>query len=184
MAHLYGRFPGGLDIARRLQEIDLPLFRPIMEAIDAMGSRIVIPLAVSLCALFLWEIRRRTEAFFVAMTLAACAFTLVLKLTVDRPRPLELDTGAITLVSCPRARLSQRARYAFRPSLWPAAVLGRSLNQRLTRPACVAGLSRLSDSARRPACGLHSSTLAERRVRWLHCRWLLPRRPNLGLRMV
>jgi len=95
-AHQYSRFPGDLEVAEWLQGINLPLFRPTMEAIDAMGSRLVIPLAVSLCALFLWAIRRRSEAFFVSMTLVVYWFTLVIKVAVDRPRPLELDTGVAT----------------------------------------------------------------------------------------
>ena len=95
-AHQYSRFPGDLDVAKWLQGINLPLFRPTMEAVDAMGFRLVIPLSVSLCALFLWAIRRRTEAFFVAMTLLVYWFTLVIKLVVDRPRPPGLDTGAAT----------------------------------------------------------------------------------------
>ena len=100
-AHHYSRFPGDLDIARWLQGIDLPLFRPAMEAIDAMGFRLMIPLAVILCALLLWVIRRRTEAFFVAMTLFAYWSTLIIKLVVDRPRPPDLDTGVVSWYLAP-----------------------------------------------------------------------------------
>jgi len=95
-ASQYSRFPGDLDVARWLQGVDLPLFRHTMAAIDAVGFRLVIPLAVGLCALFLWVIRRRTEAFFVALTLVVYWFTLVIKLAVDRPRPPEMDTGVFT----------------------------------------------------------------------------------------
>ncbi|MFC2039527.1 phosphatase PAP2 family protein [Chloroflexota bacterium] len=58
-----------------------------------MGSRLVIPVLVILCALLLWTIHYRTEAFFVGATLLVYWCTLIIKLVVDRPRPPNLDTG-------------------------------------------------------------------------------------------
>jgi len=52
-------------------------------------------------ALLLWVIRRRTEAFFVAMTLFAYWSTLIIKLVVDRPRPPDLDTGVVSWYLAP-----------------------------------------------------------------------------------
>jgi len=93
VAHQYSRFPGDLEILRWLQGIDIPLFQSSMKAIDAMAFRLVAPMAVSLCALFLWAIRRRTEAFFVALGLIFYGGGVFIKAAVNRPRPWELDPG-------------------------------------------------------------------------------------------
>lgn len=92
-AYQYGRFPGDLEILRWLQGLDLPLFQSSMKAIDAIAFRLVVPIIVSLCALFLWLIRRRPEAFFIAVGLIPYGAGALIKAVVDRPRPWELEQG-------------------------------------------------------------------------------------------
>jgi undecaprenyl-diphosphatase len=92
-AHLYDRFPGDSEILKWLQGIDLPLFQSSMKAIDAIAFRLVAPVAVGLCALFLWLIHRRPEAFFIAVGLFPYGAGALIKGAVDRPRPWELDQG-------------------------------------------------------------------------------------------
>jgi len=92
-ANRYSYFPGDLEIAAWLQAIDFPLFQPLMRAIDAMAYRLIAPLVVSLCALYLWAIRRRTEAVFVAVGFIPYGMGIFFKAAVDRPRPWELDPG-------------------------------------------------------------------------------------------
>ena len=93
-ANQYSRFPGDLEILRWLQGIDLPLFQPSMRAIDAMAFRLVAPVVDSLCALFLWIMRRRAEALFIAVGLIPYGLGAFIKAAIDRPRPWELDPGA------------------------------------------------------------------------------------------
>jgi undecaprenyl-diphosphatase len=93
-AHQYERFPGDLEVLRWLKGIDLPLFQSSMSAIDAMAFRLVAPVVVGLCALFLWIMRRRAEAFFIAVGLIPYGLGAFIKAAIDRPRPWELEPEA------------------------------------------------------------------------------------------
>ena len=92
-AHYYSLFPGDLEIARWLRGIDFPLFQTSMKVIDVIAFRFIALMAVILCALLLWAIRRRTEVFFVAVGLIPYGLGAFIKTAVDRPRPWELEPG-------------------------------------------------------------------------------------------
>lgn len=91
-AHQHATFAGDLRIYNWLQDIESPAFDASMKTINFMGIRVLTPFAVSFCVLALWLLRRRAEALFVGLSLLGYAFTLVVKVMIDRPRPPIVET--------------------------------------------------------------------------------------------
>ncbi|MBM4433471.1 MAG: phosphatase PAP2 family protein [Chloroflexi bacterium] len=87
-AHRLPYFPGDVEISLWVQEIDLPLFSPIMKGISFISSVIPAVIIVGVVVIILWVLRKRLEAVFIGPSAGlASLINLPIKLAIDRPRP-------------------------------------------------------------------------------------------------
>lgn len=89
-AHRFPYFPGDIEISHWVQQIDLPLFEPVMRAVSFIGNLVPAGIIVFLvCAGFLLKGKRLAALSIGSTTLVECLVNQPLKILIDRPRPGE-----------------------------------------------------------------------------------------------
>lgn len=86
-AHNTSVLPGDLPFTRELQESKSPIIAGVFYYVSALGFTVPSATIEIVALLTLWLLRLRLEAIFLALSLLADLFGLIVKLVVGRQRP-------------------------------------------------------------------------------------------------
>lgn len=86
-AHNTSVLPGDLPFTRELQESKSPIIAGVFYYVSALGFTVPSAAIEIVALLTLWLLRLRLEAIFLALSLLADLFGLIVKLVVGRQRP-------------------------------------------------------------------------------------------------